>query len=184
MATRFLVVPLVLLAKDTMAQISESTQERLTTLSMETLKSGEASLAEIADAAEVLASMSKPTSSVKPTACKRVASLLYRQEWSYPSTLYQKSQIKQYLDCDTLGGVPAEINALMEGKTPNMEELSDKELYYAHMLYNNAGVYGAKSPPSSNFKDLIADRAVNDWLKNFKPEKWTMKRNKIETVMV
>lgn len=31
---------------------------------------------------------------------------------------------------------------------------------------------------------MIADKAVNDWLKNFTPAKWTMKRNKVETVLV
>ena len=63
-----------------------------------------------------------------------------------------------------------------------VHNLSDSELYYAYLLYGQAGELGAKSPPSENLNDLLADRAINHWLKNFKPEKWTMKYKKVENV--
>ena len=63
-----------------------------------------------------------------------------------------------------------------------MHNLPDKELYYAYLLYGQADELGAKSPPSENLNDLLADRAINHWLKNFKPEKWTMKYKKVENV--
>lgn len=62
-----------------------------------------------------------------------------------------------------------------------MNKMSDSELYYAYMMYGQAGELGAISPPSENLNDLLADRAIKDWLKNFKPTQWTLKTKVIET---
>ena len=85
------------------------------------------------------------------------------------------------LQCDTLSGITDEIDDLLSVKQRNtLYNLPDSELYYAFLLYQQAGELGAKSPPSENLNDLLADRALDHWLKNFKPEKWTMKYKRIE----
>ena len=61
-----------------------------------------------------------------------------------------------------------------------MKSLSTSELYAAYRLYKEADKFGAKSPPSEKLNDLLSEKANDDWLKNFKPEKWTLKENRIE----
>jgi len=61
-----------------------------------------------------------------------------------------------------------------------MADLSDSEIYAAYRLYTESGEFGAKNPPSEKLNDLMAERALNDWLKNFKPDKWTYKVKRSE----
>ena len=62
-----------------------------------------------------------------------------------------------------------------------MDRLSLGELYAAYRLYLEAAEFGAKSPPSEKLIDFLAEKALNDWLKNFKAEKWTYKELRRET---
>ena len=76
---------------------------------------------------------------------------------------------------EKLSGVSSEIDDIL-GLKADIEQLPTEELYFAYLLHGSAGVYGAKNPPSENLNDLLADRAVKDWLKNFKADKWTFKK--------
>ena len=96
-----------------------------------------------------------------------------------------KATVHKNLGCETLGGVTSQIDSIVSVDrsklTIDMNSLSTSELYAAYRLYREADEFGAKSPPSEKLNDLLAERAVNDWLKNFKPEKWTYKEKRIET---
>ena len=95
-----------------------------------------------------------------------------------------KATVHKNLGCGTLGGVTSQIDSIVSVDTENlsidMKSLSTSELYAAYRLYKEADSFGAKSPPSEKLNDLLAEKANDDWLKNFKPEKWTYKENRIE----
>jgi hypothetical protein len=141
------------------------------------------SIGSIAKAAEVLSSLNKVSESTRISSCKKVAKLLVTELSTLPSFVYKKAQIYRFFNCETLSGVTTEIDNIL-GLKAEVEQLPTDELYFAYLLYVNAGVYGAKNPPSEKLNDLLADRAVKDWLKNFKPDKWTLKKKITETVVV
>jgi len=141
------------------------------------------SIESIAKSAEVLSSLNKVSEGTRISTCKKVAKLLVSETSTLPSFVYQKAQIYRFLNCETLSGVTTEIDDII-GLKAELEQLPTDELYFAFLLHASASVYGAKNPPSEKLNDLLADRAVKDWLKNFKADKWTLRKKITETVVV
>ena len=61
-------------------------------------------------------------------------------------------------------------------------EMGDEEVYFAYLLYLGAEQFGTINPPSEKLNDFLAERAISDWLKNFRPDKWTYKRQLDEKI--
>lgn len=100
-----------------------------------------------------------------------------------PSAVLAKALVHKNLGCETLSGVIDKIDAIVSVSSDIpivMADLSDSEIYAAYRLYTESGEFGAKNPPSEKLNDLMAERALNDWLKNFKPDKWTYKVKRSE----
>ena len=167
------------------AQISDVVQENLERLALSTLNNSQ-SLSDVSHASELLTALgssSASDSALKGITCKRVAKMLYEEDsdiQNLPSNILNKAILHKNFGCETLGGVTDQIDALVSASQSNMHELSDSELYAAYKLYKQAGAFGAKDPPSVKLEDLMAERAMNDWLKNWKPEKWTYKVKRSE----
>ena len=172
------------------AQISDTVQEDLEQLALATLNSSE-SLTEISNASEVLIALGSSSASdhnLKAATCKRVAKMLYQEDstseaQNLPSAVLAKAFVHKNLGCDTLSGVIDQIDAIVSVSSDMpivMTDLSDSELYAAYRLYTDAGDFGAQSPPSEKLNDLLAERAVNGWLKHFNTNKWTYKVTRSE----
>ena len=173
-------------------QISEDVQSNLKRIALDTLNSSE-SIVEIAHASDLLLEVDSNAASdtnFKSVTCKRVAKMLYHEDLQsesqhMPSMVLAKATVYRNLGCETLGGVTSQIDAIVglaPGMPLSMESLSMGELYAAYMLYSEADGFGAKSPPSEKLNDLLAEKALNDWLINFKAEKWTYREVHSETI--
>ena len=148
---------------------------------------------EIAHASDLLIEVDNNAASdanFKSVTCKRVAKMLYHEDLQsesqhMPSMVLAKATVYRNLGCETLGGVTDQIDAIVgvvSGMPLSMETLSMGELYAAYRLYSEAAEFGAKSPPSEKLNDFLAEKALNDWLKNFKAEKWTYREVYSETI--
>ena len=57
----------------------------------------------------------------------------------------------------------------------DLNDVSDEELYFAYLLHAHAQGYGASKPPK-NFRDLLEERALSNWLRYWDSAKWTYSR--------
>ena len=177
LATVASVASSMLLITQTGAQMSDTSQTRLIDLANDTLKQSD-NIEDLAAASSVLASLSKVTESVKTPACKRVTELLYREDPRanlLPSAVLTKATLYSSLGCETLSGVTQSVAKIVSADAEiNLQSASDEELYAAYLLVGEAGAFGAASADQSKLRELIADRASNEWVVNFKPDKWNL----------
>lgn len=58
--------------------------------------------------------------------------------------------------------------------------MDDEQLYFAYLLQENAGAFGAKESVKDKVLSVLKKRAQEDWLPNFSEDKWTLKRHILE----
>ena len=130
------------------------------------------SLAELAEAAELLSHLERVGSdSAKGPACKRIGKLDFDAE-DTPSSVYHRAQLFNFLKCDTLSGVKKQVDELLEGFGTDgyLSNFDYSELYYAYLL-------GKENGASHIIDKNFASIAIDTWLPNFNPSKWTLKEH-------
>ena len=58
----------------------------------------------------------------------------------------------------------------------DIDEATIEDFYYGFLLSREAEMYGARTPTSQKFNDKVTETAIRDWLRDFNPEKWTLKK--------
>ena len=96
---------------------------------------------DLAYAGGVLKALNLVTDKAKAETCKRAAYIAQRtpqQEKAWPSTIYHKSEVFKYFECDILAGVKKEMMDLMGVTLDNdVETLSLEENYFGFLIYKN-----------------------------------------------
>jgi len=154
------------------AQMSDQTQNRLEELAIAALQSSE-SLSELADASELLSLLKRSSDSVASKACKRISKLASEAE-NTPAVLFSKVQLYEHLKCGTLSGVASEVDNVLTA--PYLKKIDDTQLYFAFQLHEKGSALGSNNESKDRVRSAIIKRAKIDWIPNFSPDKWTLKR--------